>query len=280
MVKIRKDELGFFIKFNPQLIEECISIMKEHKITRLEIETDYELENLNFLKEFPFLKKLSVRNHKLRDLSGINYLPQLKTLAINDVKPNLSLDLTEQVFLEALFGTLPKKTIGLNKLNNLKRLELWSYSPKDKDLTEITNLVNLEEVRIIQGNIMSIEGISGLKKLKRLELAYLRNLTDILPFEKLESNLRYLEIDHCKKVEKYDSISNLYSLETLLLNDCGDIPSINFVKNLTNLKTLVFAGSNIVDGDLSLCENMDYVYFTNKKHYSHRVKDFKNNLVN
>ena len=45
---------------------------------------------------------------------------------------------------------------------------------------------------------------------------------------------------------------------------------IDIINNLKELNCFSFVGSTVVDGDLNFCEGIEYVSFTDKKHYSHK----------
>ena len=64
------------------------------------------------------------------------------------------------------------------------------------------------------------------------------------------------------------------NLEELGFNDCKEIPSIRFIGNMKSLKKFTFVNTNVLDGDLSACTSLEYVGFLDKKHYSHKRKDF------
>lgn len=139
------------------------------------------------------------------------------------------------------------------------------------------NLEQLEELVLTQCKVSSLAGIGKLGELRKLELNYLRTLNDLGDLEGLNYSLQRLEIEACKDIENLYKIGNLKELEFFILWNCGDIPSIGFVKELHQLKHFSFGSTNILDGDLSPCIGIDYIHFTEKKHYSHKRKDFINN---
>ncbi|EEL66249.1 hypothetical protein bcere0025_9640 [Bacillus cereus F65185] len=49
---------------------------------------------------------------------------------------------------------------------------------------------------------------------------------------------------------------------------------IDIINNLKELNCFSFVGSTVVDGDLNFCEGIEYVSFTDKKHYSHKKLSF------
>ena len=45
------------------------------------------------------------------------------------------------------------------------------------------------------------------------------------------------------------------------------------IGDLDHLESFVFDGTTILDGDLTYCERLNFVFFNQKKHYSHKLKD-------
>jgi len=90
----------------------------------------------------------------------------------------------------------------------------------------------------------------------------------------LNSNtLKHLRFDVCKKIKNHDYVCKLHNLELLAFDKCSEIPTISFIRDLPSLKSFIFVGTNIKDGDLSACIGRDYVGFLNKRHYSHKFED-------
>jgi hypothetical protein len=59
------------------------------------------------------------------------------------------------------------------------------------------------------------------------------------------------------------------NLSFLAINDSSEIGTLDFIKPLKKLKHFSFVGTNVADGDLRPCLNIEHVGFNNKKHYSH-----------
>ncbi|MGG3890730.1 hypothetical protein [Metabacillus fastidiosus] len=151
---------------------------------------------------------------------------------------------------------------------------MWGYAPQGKNLSEFKNSTKIEELRFTQAKFTSLKGIEVLTNLKKLEISSIRTLTSIEELEFLKNSLHKLEIHSCKKIESFDVIQHLKDLMNLKITDCGELASIKFIEGLENLKSFVFSGTNILDGDISVCKGIEYIYFTEKKYYSHRRKDF------
>lgn len=233
---------------------------------------------MNFLKECPSIEKLSILNHFVKDLSGIYNLKKLSVLAINETTTKVEFRINELKNLEELYGTLPKKNVGINELNKLKKVELWGYKPKSRNLNEFKNLKSLNELSITQSSLYSLDGIEGIVNLKSLGFYYLRKLADITALEKLKAPVAELFLENCKSIEDFSPIQNLKELEDLKIIACGDIPSLSFVPKLTKLKSLVFPETNILDENLTVCNGIEYVYYTKQGLKTKQISGGKRNL--
>lgn len=272
---VRKDIDGKVLLVSERKLEECIDYINTFNVTRLQIsDMYYGLEDINFLEQCKNITHLHLDSMYLKDVSILYNLKELKALTITE--SNYTLELNRLIELECLSMYCDKKVTGLQELSNLKSLSLWKYSPKNRDLNELKNLRKLETLNITQSKINSVSGVENLESLKTLKLNYLRTLTTIEHLKYTNDVLCYLEIEACKKIKDFYEIQHLKSLEVLNLFNCGDIPTINFIQALNHLKHFSFVESNIIDGDISFCEGIEFVSFTDKRHYSHKNKHFNN----
>nr|WP_286181099.1 hypothetical protein [Bacillus sp. ISL-37] len=273
-IHVDEDEDGkVSVKINEDNIKESIAYIQEHQIKKVDL--SYELDHVNFISECPEIESLSLGGEDLKDVTGLYHLKNLKSLSINETRPSLEIDFERIPSLEVIYGQLPPKAKGIETLESLKEMVLWSYKPKTKNLEQFSGLRNLESLELIQSNIISLMGAKGLESLEKLGLYYLRSFNDLKDIKDLSKSLRVLEIENCKKIDDYTSISELKGLEKLLIMDCGDLASIQFINQLPQLKLLAFGGTTVLDGDLYPCECIEEVNFTQKKHYTHRLKEYK-----
>ncbi|WP_329762742.1 hypothetical protein [Bacillus nitratireducens] len=271
---VREDEHGETVLVSQKNLGECIEYINMFNISGVQIsDMYYELEDINFLSECENITHLMLDNMFLKDVSSIYNLNKLQDIAVID--SNFKLELNKLTNLESLAMYCDKKVTGLEELTNLKSLSLWKYNPKNRDLKELEKLRGLEYFKITQSKIDSLSGIESFGNLKSLQLFYLRTLKSIESLKYTSEKLTSLEIEMCKNIETFCSIQYLESLEILRLLDCGDIPTIGFIKKLKELNCFSFVGSTVVDGDLSFCEGIEYVSFTDKKHYSNKKLSFK-----
>jgi hypothetical protein len=273
-VRLGKDGDGKTVIINHDNVSESIEYINQHNIRCVKVDEDYEHDNIDFLSDCLNIDSLTINNRFLKDFSGAYYLKNMKTLAVNNLRPSLRIDFDRLSTIEDLYGELPSKVNGLEGLKHLKSLGLWKYKTKNQNLEEFSNLRELKSLELIRSNITSLKGIDKLTKLDVLGFYYLKSLNDIEDIRFLSDNLIDLKIENCKAINNFVAIGQLKVLEELKMLDCGDIPSLGFIRGLTRLNTLVFAGTNILDGDLTPGQGIDYVYFTEKKHYSHPLNFF------
>jgi len=104
-----------------------------------------------------------------------------------------------------------------------------------------------------------------------LYLLYNRKLEDISALAKVKSTLKALRIVNCAKIKDFSVLSELENLELLELWGSNSLPDLKFLNNLKKLKTFIF-NVNILDGDLTPCLNLSYVYCGKSKRY-YNLKD-------
>lgn len=261
---------------NSKRIEDCIKYLKTYNLKYISINPyiDYYADNIDFLVEVEdFLEGLTILSQKF-NYSIINNLHKLKKLGFADNKVD-TIDLSNFRNLESLACEYSPRLIGIETCKNLKDLVLTGYKPKNKDLTDLPELDELTELYLFQTNIVSLNGIEKYKKLKKIQIFSATKLESISALKYLSNGLVEIEIENCKRIKDYEVLGNLKLMKRLLILDSGEIKSLSFVKNLHNLSFLSFGSTNILDGNLSYCEGINYVGFDNKRHYSHKFEYFK-----
>lgn len=272
-VRLKNDRNGITVLIGKDNVKESIDYIQTHQTKNVEITYRYGEPQIDFLSECPDIEALILEGPSVQNFEGAYHLKVLKALIITDASPSLTIDLSQLTSVEEIYGKLPPMTMAIGSLINLKKMMVRGYKSKERNLEEFADLKALEHLELMNSNTISLEGIQGLKKLRHLGLFRMKTLTNIEAIEHLSENLKKLQIDFVKNIQDFSPIAEVQSLEYLSLSACGDIPSIRFTRRLPNLKTLIFADSVVVDGDVSPCIGLEYVYFTENKHYSHRLKE-------
>lgn len=166
------------------------------------------------------------------------------------------------------------KTTKIEELDlaDCQTLTVWHHFSKERNLGNLPEIKSLRYLIINFTNAESLKGIEKYPNLEKLELYYvikLKNINDIISHQ----NINLLSIMKAKKVDDFSVIGKLKNIETLRICDCGDIPDLDFISDMNELKSISFVGSNVVNGDMSPLLNhfppLEFVGFNNKRHYSH-----------
>ena len=144
-------------------------------------------------------------------------------------------------------------------------------------MKDFLRIVEQLVIRICQSKLRSLHGIENAKKLKTMVLSYNRSLEDISALSVVRDTLTVLSIESCGKVRDFSVLNNLHKLEHLNLNGSNELPNLEFLRKMPNLKTFVFS-MNVQDGDLTLCKSIPYASCKNKKHYNLKDKDLPKDL--
>jgi len=234
----------------------------------------FNLPDVSFLLRFPSVKHLTILHADMLDISAIAALKHLDYLQI-DGPPKQPVNLASFPLLRELHVRWwPKLQFG-KLLTSLRVLGLRNFWSPSGDLTALPETPQLEELTLVQSRKLALSGIGHFFRLKKLGVYYLTALTDISPLSAFESGvIEWLEFGHCRKVANHEEVKVIRSLKRLAFNQCGEIPSLAFLNNLTALESFSFVGTNIADGDLTPCLKLKFAGFADRRHYSHRSADF------
>jgi hypothetical protein len=192
------------------------------------------LPSLDFLRQFTFLKELSITCRYDQDYSFLEDMPQLEDLSIGPSCPMENpINLSHQVNLRS--GSLQwrkNRISGLEACQNLEDLCLVEF--KNPELKLINKLKNIVRLRIKTGSMKSLHGIENLNKLEELEIGNCRSLTSISSLSGL-TNLRSLKIESCHKINDYGDLVDLPLLNSFKLINCGEIPDLDYSHRFPNL---------------------------------------------
>ena len=209
------------------------------------------------------------------DLTPLEDIPRLRSVDIREnerygSRAKVKLDLSKVAHLEKFSGDY-RFANGLSDAILLKTLRLNRY--KKSDLLELQKLSQLDTIALVCSSLESLNGIQNFPGLQCLYLQYNRKLCDISDLCYARDSLRALRIENCPHIQDFSVLYDLEHLELLELSGKNDLRSLDFIRNMPCLKTLIFS-MQVLDGDLSLCKNLSWVYSErNRKHYNLRDSD-------
>ena len=233
----------------------------------------YLEKDISFLEEYSRVRRIVINGPF--EISGLYYLNDLEFLSYENYLKDQVLDLSNFKNIKTCYLDLSSKITGLNTLSEVRDIRLFHYIVKEKDLTGLNNLKQLESLYISMSNIESLTGIEEFKKLKSIEFHYLRNLTHIKAVACLKDTLEFLTFENAKKITDFESVTAFKKLKTLGFNSCDAIPSIKFIKDMPDLEDFRFINTDVKDGDITPSIRLKYVAFSNKKHFSHTLEQIR-----
>lgn len=262
-------------------LEEYIDLINRYKLEKAFIISD----DIDFITRCPTLKYLMI--YPADDVGdGFDYsplynMPQIKSLSCCTVygfKDEFStcVDCAKINGLESIHVTNSGYK-NYETIKTLKSLGLTDY--KKTDLTEAFSSTILDTLSIFQSKIKTLEGIQKSPKMQCLYLYYNRSLQDISTLRDVKTTLKALTIENCPKIEDYSVLGELENLEYLELKGNKDLPNLDFLKTMKNLKTFIFS-MNVKDGDLTPCLNLSFAHTEkNHKHYNLKNADLPKGKV-
>ncbi len=258
---------------SPDKIEILESLFKDYNVKGLSFtnETYWQKNNLELVAKFKGIQTLHLGNPLIKDFSGLKYLKKLEILGINErINSSIDLGLTPRI-KKLQFHCNYNKLKNIDACKELEFLECSKLKNKSKNFLDFPQLTRLKELKVVTCNFENLIGIENFPQLEKLELFYFSKLKTLNGIDKL-SNLKEIKISNAKRIETYTPIGNCSSLEEVSILSTSPIQDFNQILKNKNLKSLIFSGTDVGDGDLTplLDRVWDYIAFTNKKHFSHK----------
>lgn len=162
-------------------------------------------------------------------------------------------------------------------------LILWYFNPVTKTFIDFPNVVDYNKVETLElfyTNLVNFNGIERFINLKKLSVFHSKNLLSFDGLDKLR--LSELSIENAHKIRKYDDLINLKSLKKLELTNCNSIDDLDFILQMKKLKDFRFMKTDVISGELTPLLNhnpkLEYIAFSDKRHFSHTLKDIRREL--
>jgi len=251
--------------------------LEERGVRELELAPGHSTgrRDLGFLRQIPFIEKLSIHSVSALDDSAVACLFRARELELHNYAPN-PLRVDGMSRLEKLTFVWRQHSESVFSRHSLKQLSIRKYP--GKDLRDLAGLIALESLDLLEGKFVSSVGLGSLTRLKFLRFGFCRQLRRLDDLEHLQA-LEQLKIVKCRAIADFGPISALGGLKLLVLEDVGRIASLDWLAGLTALETLLLTGdTNIVDGDLepvAALPRLEQVAYASRRHYSHQADHWR-----
>jgi len=164
-----------------------------------------DLEPLRGSKTMKYLIVNDYPPSRQYDYSAIHLLHNLLHLSVN-TSDKKEIDFSAFPNINSVTLRWRPKASSLFHCTQLQDLFLGNYTAKD--LSQLSELINLKYLRINLGSVVSLKGlrhIVGLEELMLMQATKLEDIDDILELK----HLKRLRIDNCKRVKNIGSIKKM-----------------------------------------------------------------------
>jgi internalin A len=236
--------------------------------------------DLSFVGEWP-IRRLLVLDRKITDLAPLARLGgTLEELSVQ-AAPGTPIDLATLPHLTSLAAAWDEMKGTFHQPEALKEVIVFDYD--DVDLQPLAVQPSLEDVTLkVAPRLESLYGADHLA-LRRIKIALARELEDVDALAHASQSLREVDFETCLGLYDVESLGQLTKLQFLGISDCGRIPSLGPLANLTELECLYAWGSTRVeDGDLSpllRLPRLKEVRMRGRREYRPRVSEIVDTLA-
>ncbi|MEL6189486.1 MAG: hypothetical protein AAFU79_33090 [Myxococcota bacterium] len=215
------------------------------------------------------LKALAIPYSDGIDIQAVGDMDTLEYLKLGQ---NRTLDLRRLRALRHLRATFSKGSCLPESLASLETCSWSACSPESGDLTFMGNVPRLTRLEVVEGSIRSLRGIRHMP-LQHLDLYGLHSLWSL---EGLGQEVVLLKLEKCAAIPDFSPIGGCLALRSLVLADCGEIPTLRFVHRLPALRRLVLTGnSRVVDGDLHPLLGIPEVHLKDRPWYNLTIEEVR-----
>lgn len=255
--------------FSGENLEAEIEAIKENQIDSIAFNRLYSrdrINNLNFLKEIPFIKKVGICDDDF-DIDGLYNLEDVEELLISEKRP-LDYSRFKKLRVLSICHSWP-----YSFSDSIQKLQIRSMKLKGSTLGSIRFPKSLQELYLYCTDIQTLEGLpSGLRT---FGIFLSRNLRSLKGLSASSDTLQKLWIENCPHLEDYEDLGTCTKMRHMLILQCRHIPNLSFLPNMKELNHFAFYGTQVDDCNLENLKGIPSVYFKNHKGYNYKLKDFR-----
>ena len=210
-------------------------------------------KDLEFLKFFPGVRRLSVHLWSLENIHGFSYVAgQLEHLSFGRTQKRFSLKfLQDMPTLKAL--SLEGHSKDMSSIGHLAQLtSLALRSITLPDLSALAPLRELTSLGLLLGGTRNLAQLAELPKLQALDLLRINRLEDLSILAKLAS-LQKLGLDSMRNVTALPNLAGLAHLNEVSLETMKGLTELTAVAAAPNLRRLTIAGMPQLEVDAFRC---------------------------
>jgi len=236
--------------------------------------------DLSFLDAWP-IRRLLVLDRTVTDLEPLSRLGQTLEELSFQAAPGTGVDLGALPRLREVAGAWDEVRETLYAPEFLQRLILFDYD--ESDLQPLNVQPSLQKIQLkVAPKLETLDGIASFPTLAELRIAAARELHDLVELTSAASTLRSLDFEACLDIYDIEALSELAELRYLGISECGRIPSLLAVGELSLLECLYAWGTTrIEDSDLSpllRLSHLSEIRMRDRREYRPPLADVKEQL--
>ena len=284
---LKKNYFGRNYTFMQSNMKEIPSIdyIRDNGIDGIIIVTDvlnkeiHDIQNISILKDLRGLNLNSYFYEELVDLSHFRNLEYLKMSG----KANGNIPFSSLSSLWCIYLNYNKKNCkSIFECKNLEYIFIDNYTEiSSKDFVAFEKA---KSIGLIKNKIMEFDAIKNMSQLEHIGIGYNPNMESI-SWIKNNNSLISVAFKNCKRIKDWEEIGTLGKIEKLVIENCGELPSLDFLQHLSNLKEIRIIGStSIKDGKIKetmRLPQLKYLFVPVRKEYDVTLQDitaFNNKL--
>ncbi|SCB96580.1 hypothetical protein [Gilliamella intestini] len=262
-----------------------INYIRNNSIDGIVITTDdrnKKIHDIKMISNFKELRGLNLNSYcygRLTDLSDFKKLEYLNFLGKTDSEiPFSSLESLWCVYLN-----YDKKSCkSVFDCKNLEYIFIDNYtSTSSKDFQKFEKA---KRIGLIKSKVEEFNAIKNMPQLEHIGIGYNLKMESIKWLED-NNSLISVALQNCKNIKDWEKIGSLKKIEKLIIENCGELPTLSFLQRLTNIKEIRIIGTTSVkDGkikEIMKIPQLNYLFIPVKKGYDITIQDlttFNNKL--
>ena len=197
-----------------------------------------QIEDLDGIEVMTELRDINLENNFVKSVSPLKSLMKLQNL---NLRNNEITKLEDIDFQDIIYLNLHE----LSLRHNVKR-DSEGEGERIEDISLLKNMVSLKKLELRDNHIKDLSPLSNLRKLLKVDVRE-NKFTSIKPLETL-TRLENLNIRD-NATESLEPLRYLTKLKKLNIHSNFEIDSLDPIKGLVNLETLIMQGVQIKDRD-------------------------------
>ncbi|RTQ92855.1 hypothetical protein [Lysinibacillus telephonicus] len=278
--KVYFDRSFRFININPDIEVIDVEDIKMQEIDSVSVSHDSinhkfeSIKNLNGISDIRGLRLNSYNYNSLKDLKNYSSLEYFNFLG----KTDEVIPFEELVSLWCVYLNYDKKTCSsIFQNKNIEYLFIDNYSDDSSEKFNI--FTNAKRIGLVKTKIIEFEALRYMPFLEHIGIGYNSKMTSLKWIEEGKS-LNSIGFQNCKNIKDWSSIGTVSTIEKVIIENCGEIPSLDFLHQLPNLQEVRIIGTtSIKDGKIKHLLNhktLKYLFLPIKKDYDIKLADLEN----